>query len=63
MSPASRKPWQLTRRRGQAMVEYVTIAAAFLGFTVLSWPYLVLMINALSRYFSSLYYIIQSPLP
>lgn len=45
------------------MVEYVTIAAAFLGFTVLSWPYLVLMINALDRYFSSLYYIIQSPLP
>ncbi len=45
------------------MVEYVTIAAAFLGFTVLSWPYLVLMINALGKYFSSLYYIIQSPLP
>jgi hypothetical protein len=53
----------LTHRRGQAMVEYVVITAAFLGFTTLSWPYLVQMLNALSRYFSSLYYIIQSPLP
>jgi hypothetical protein len=50
-------------RRGQAMMEYVTITAAFLGFTVLSWPFLVQMINALSRYFSSIYYIIQSPVP
>lgn len=63
MSSALLKPLSRLRRRGQAMVEYVTIAAAFLGFTVLSWPYLVLMINALDRYFSSLYYIIQSPLP
>ncbi len=45
------------------MMEYVTITAAFLGFTVLSWPFLVQMINALSRYFSSIYYIIQSPVP
>jgi hypothetical protein len=51
------------RRQGQAMVEYVTISAAFLGFTVLGWPFLVQMLNALSRYFSSIYYIIQSPLP
>ncbi|WP_224364599.1 hypothetical protein [Hyalangium versicolor] len=63
MSLALRKPWPRVRRSGQAMVEYVTITAAFLGFTVLSWPFLVQMINALSRYFSSLYYIIQSPLP
>jgi len=63
VSSALRKPSSRSVRRGQAMVEYVTIAAAFLGFTVLSWPYLVQMINALSRYFSSLYYIIQSPLP
>jgi hypothetical protein len=51
------------RRRGQAMVEYVTITAALLGFTTLSWPFLVQMINALGRYFSSLYYVIQSPVP
>ncbi|MFL5347529.1 MAG: hypothetical protein ACJ8AT_22310 [Hyalangium sp.] len=63
MSSALRKPWPRPLRRGQAMVEYVTIAAAFLGFTVLSWPYLVQMIDALGKYFSSLYYIIQSPLP
>lgn len=63
MSLTLRKPALGGPRRGQAMVEYVTISAAFLGFVVLSWPFLVQMINALSRYFSSLYYIIQSPLP
>jgi hypothetical protein len=63
MSHALRQPRPQVRRRGQAMVEYVTISAAFLGFAVLSWPYLVQMMNALNRYFSSLYYIIQSPVP
>lgn len=52
-----------SRRRGQSMVEYVTVTAGFLGFFVMSWPFLVQMLNALNRYFSSLYYIIQSPLP
>ncbi|WP_257449394.1 hypothetical protein [Archangium lipolyticum] len=49
--------------RGQSMVEYVVVAAAFLGFTVLGWPFLTQLINALHRYFQSLYYIIQSPVP
>jgi hypothetical protein len=50
-------------RRGQSMVEYVIVAAAFLGFGVLGWPFLTGMINALHRYFQSIYYIIQSPVP
>ncbi|SEL03938.1 hypothetical protein SAMN05444354_103375 [Stigmatella aurantiaca] len=52
-----------SRARGQSMVEYVTISAAFLGVGAIGWPFLVQLLNALSRYFSSLYYIIQSPLP
>jgi hypothetical protein len=50
-------------RRGQSMVEYVTISAALLGITTIGWPFLVDLINALNRYFSSLYFVIQSPLP
>ncbi|EAU66822.1 hypothetical protein [Stigmatella aurantiaca] len=50
-------------RRGQSMVEYVTISAALLGATTIGWPFLVQLLNALSRYFGSLYYVIQSPLP
>jgi len=57
----SRMP--LLRRRGQATVEYVVVTAALLGFGTLGWPFLVQMINALGRYFQSLYYIIQSPVP
>lgn len=49
--------------RGQSMVEYIVVAAAFLGFTVLGWPFLTQLINALHRYFQSIYYIIQSPVP
>jgi hypothetical protein len=44
-------------------VEYVSVSAAFLGFSILGWPFLVQMLNALGRYFQSLYYVIQSPLP
>ncbi|AKJ06532.1 hypothetical protein ATI61_105482 [Archangium gephyra] len=51
------------RRRGQATVEYVVVSAAFLGFTTLGWPFLVQMIDALGKYFQSIYYIIQSPVP
>ncbi|MDC0711806.1 hypothetical protein POL68_25275 [Stigmatella sp. ncwal1] len=49
--------------RGQSMVEYVTISAAFLGATTIGWPFLVELLNALNRYFGSIYYVIQSPLP
>ncbi|HZI13346.1 MAG TPA: hypothetical protein VE153_23395 [Myxococcus sp.] len=49
--------------RGQAMSEYATVTAALLGFTVLGWPFLVQLLNGLHRYFQSIYYIIQSPVP
>jgi hypothetical protein len=49
--------------RGQSMVEYVTISAALLGVTTIGWPFLVDLLNALNRYFGSIYYVIQSPLP
>lgn len=48
-------------RRGQSMVEYAIITAAFLGFSVLGWPFLTQLLNALHRYFQSIYYVIQSP--
>ncbi|MBN8229096.1 hypothetical protein JYK02_16410 [Corallococcus macrosporus] len=50
-------------QRGQAMSEYGVITAAFFGFTVLSWPFLVQLLRALSTYFQSIYYVIQSPIP
>ncbi|WP_044187579.1 hypothetical protein [Hyalangium minutum] len=52
----------LAGSRGQSTVEYVAFSAALLGFGTLGWPYLVMMLNALNRYFESLYYVIQSPL-
>lgn len=56
---------RMSRRlaRGQAMAEYGVITAAFFGFTVLSWPFLVQLLRALNTYFQSIYYIIQSPIP
>ena len=45
------------------MVEYSVVTAALLGFTVLGWPFLVQLLNGLHRYFNSIYYIIQSPVP
>jgi hypothetical protein len=51
------------RARGQAMIEYSVITAALFGFTVLGWPFLVQLLNGLHRYFQSIYYIIQSPIP
>lgn len=48
--------------RGQSTVEYVAFSAALLGATTVGWPYLVMLMNALNRYFQSLYYVIQSPL-
>ncbi|HEX8440673.1 hypothetical protein [Archangium sp.] len=47
--------------RGQSMVEYAIVTAAFFGFTVMGWPFLTQLLNALHRYFQSLYYVIQSP--
>jgi hypothetical protein len=49
--------------RGQAMSEYAVISGALFGFTVLGWPFLIQLINGLHKYFHSIYYIIQSPIP
>ncbi|MBN1208372.1 MAG: hypothetical protein JXB05_26160 [Myxococcaceae bacterium] len=49
--------------RGQSMVEYVTVSAAFFGLTVLGWPFLLQLLAALHRFFASIYYVIQSPVP
>jgi hypothetical protein len=45
------------------MSEYTIITAALLGFAVLGWPFTVQLLNGLHRYFQSIYYIIQSPVP
>ena len=63
MSDTRLSPRLRPRSRGQSAVEYVSVSAAFLGFSILGWPFLVQMLNALGRYFQSLYYVIQSPLP
>lgn len=49
--------------RGQSTVEYAVVSAALLGFTALGWPFLVQLLDALHRYFASIYYVIQSPIP
>lgn len=49
--------------RGQSLVEYTLVTAGLLGFSALSWPYLVQLLNALNTYFQSIYYVIQSPVP
>ncbi|QSQ10825.1 hypothetical protein [Myxococcus landrumensis] len=51
------------RARGQSLVEYAIITAALMGFTVMGWPFLVQLLNALQKYFGSIYYVIQSPIP
>ncbi|RKH48828.1 hypothetical protein [Corallococcus llansteffanensis] len=58
-----RSSLQRRLQRGQAMAEYGVITAAFFGFTVLSWPFLIQLLRALNTYFQSIYYIIQSPIP
>lgn len=50
-------------RRGQSTVEYAAVTAALLGFTLMGWPFLIQLIAALQRYFASIYYVIQSPVP
>ncbi|WP_147444248.1 MULTISPECIES: hypothetical protein [Corallococcus] len=51
------------RQRGQAMSEYAVVSGALLGFTVLGWPFLVSLLDGLHKYFHSIYYVIQSPIP
>ncbi|GHG68171.1 hypothetical protein [Comamonas sp. JC664] len=48
--------------RGQSMVEYAIVSAALLGISTVGWPFLVALLNALHRYFNSIYYVIQAPI-
>ncbi|RKG86544.1 hypothetical protein [Corallococcus terminator] len=58
-----RRTARLLHPRGQAMSEYAVVSGALLGFTVLGWPFLVSLLDGLHRYFHSIYYVIQSPIP
>jgi len=51
------------REEGQAMTEYVMVTVALLGGTVLSWPFLVELIDALNIYYKSIYTGLECPLP
>ena len=53
----------MNRARGQAMVEYSMITFAILCGAGLGWPFLVKLLDALSIYFESIYYIVLSPIP
>lgn len=58
-----KKSLRLSRAaRGQSMVEYAIVTAALMGFSTMGWPFLVSLLNALHRYFNSIYYVIQAPI-
>lgn len=58
-----KKSLRLSRAaRGQSMVEYAIVTAALMGFSTMGWPFLVALLNALHRYFNSIYYVIQAPI-
>ncbi|NVJ00669.1 hypothetical protein HV824_21470 [Myxococcus sp. AM009] len=57
-----KSPRQSRAARGQSMVEYAIVTAALLGFSTMGWPFLVALLNALHRYFNSIYYVIQAPI-
>ncbi|RMG19754.1 MAG: hypothetical protein D6729_04495 [Deltaproteobacteria bacterium] len=58
-----RRVVDLDEESGQAAVEYATVTAAILGMTVLSWPFLVELLNGLNVYYQSIYWVLESPLP
>jgi hypothetical protein len=55
------------RTRGQALVEYSMIAHLILvGGLVglgIGWPFVAQVLNALTTYFRSIYYVVTSPVP
>ena len=51
-------------QRGQAMVEYSSVTIAlFGGLVAAGWPFFNMLIEALDKYYASIYYLIQSPIP
>ncbi len=51
-------------QRGQAMLEYTMVTHAILiGGTMLVWPFLIRMLNALTVYFQSIYFVLNAATP
>ena len=51
-------------RRGQAMIEYSVVAYALLISTMVAgWPFISYMMNALTKYYESISFVITSPVP
>jgi Flp pilus assembly pilin Flp len=50
--------------RGQAMVEYSVVAHMILvGGTAVGFPFLAKLLNALTKYYESIYWVLTSPIP
>ena len=50
--------------RGQAMVEYSFVAHAILvGGTLAGWPFVSQMLQALTKYYEGIYFVVTSPVP
>ncbi|MFZ5471716.1 MAG: hypothetical protein ACOZIN_19995 [Myxococcota bacterium] len=45
------------------MVEYSVVSVVILVGGVAGWPFLVQLMNGLSKYFASIYYVLLSPVP
>jgi hypothetical protein len=51
-------------RRGQAMLEYTLVTHAILvGGVAMAWPFLSTLMNALSIYYQSIYFVLNAPTP
>ena len=51
-------------RRGQAMVEYTWVTHAILiGGTMLTWPFMSTLMNAMTLYYENIYFIVGSSVP
>jgi hypothetical protein len=51
-------------RRGQAMVEYTMVSHVLLiGGVAMAWPFMTAMMNAMTLYYQSIYFIVGSSVP
>lgn len=50
--------------RGQAMLEYTWVTHAILiGGTMAMWPFWSYLMNALDKYYQSIYFVLTAPVP
>lgn len=55
---------RLRAPRGQSMVEYSVITHAILvGGAGLGWPFISQLLQGLSTYYQSIYFVLTSPIP